>query len=489
MKKIRCLFFLAPLILAACQGTQENGKNNGQNENVNCIIKENTTINFLCMAAKDYHKDLVKMLDSFHEKEPHVTVNLYNPQGSGNYNMIEKYIIAGFFKEDYPDLAQCYPDNVVKYLAQGYAVNLDPYLENETYGLTNEENADYISSFINEGKGYAVKGTYSLPFCKSTELLYYNASLLLGIDLSSIDSSINEGKPLDEEYLNNLNWEDLFEKLCPALYTYNENLPLDQKLFNTNKKHAIFTYDSDENCFITLAKQYGYGYTSIDENGKGSIDFNNEGMKKIVSKLKNAKDKGYFHTKGSFGDYVSELFTTGQALFTISSTAGLAYNYNWDSPFRIGVAKIPTPKGNHEYLSINQGPSICVLNHDDENRKLASYLLWKHMTSSENSSNWSLATGYMAIRQSSYSTPEYIDKINFNDKEDIYQTYVSDNLKRTIEVQNNLFNTPVFRGSSNARTNVGLLTKEALNAEKLDEEIDDLFSHYQQDTLNYLQTK
>ena len=64
--------------------------------------------------------------------------------------MIEKNVVAGFFKEDYPDIVQCYPDNVVKYLAQGYAVDLDPYLDDPVYGLSKDERADYIASFLAE---------------------------------------------------------------------------------------------------------------------------------------------------------------------------------------------------------------------------------------------------------------------------------------------------------------------------------------------------
>ena len=440
------------------------------------------------MADKKYYASLQKVIRDFSSVEPHIHVHLTNPQGTGSYAMIEKNVVAGFFKEDYPDIVQCYPDNVVKYLAQGYAVNLDPYLNHPVYGLSEEDRADYITAFLTEGTGYAEEGTYSLPFCKSTELLYYNADALLGMDLSSVDASINAGKVLDENYLNNLTWEELFEKLCPAIDAFNDGLPADQKIYDNTADRGIFTYDSDENCFITLAKQYGYGYARIDESGKGVIEFDNPGMKALVSTLAEAKAKHYFHTRRSYGDYVSGLFVGGQSLFTVSSTASLSYNYNYDKPFNIGVAKLPVPnKQGQVYSSINQGPSICVLDHEDEDRKTAAFLLWKYLTNVENSNAWALDTGYLGIRNSSYSSKEYKEALDAGKKgDDPYSKYVANNLKLSNEVRESTFNTDVFRGSSNARTNVGLLLGDCLNSLDLASEIDSLFATYQENAQSYL---
>ena len=453
----------------------------------NCIIKEDTSIDFLCMADSEYHDALQAMVNNFEKSEPHVKVRLYNPLGSGNYAAIEKIIVSGFFKEDYPDLAQCYPDNVFKYISQGYAVNIDKYLNNRDYGILGEEKEDYISSFLKEGQSYSTEGTYSLPFCKSTELMYYNADVLVGLNLSTIDNTINDGKALDKEYLDNITWEELFDKLCPAIYAYNESMDSDHKIYVNSSDSAIFTYDSDENFFITLAYQYDYGYTHLNANGKGSVDFNNENMKNLLKKLKYAKDNKYLQTRGSYEDYVSSLFTSRKALFTVSSTAGLTYNYNSKDPFTVGVAKIPHSEGK-SYSSINQGPSVCILDHKDENRSLASYLLWKHITNKTNSSSWALATGYMGIRNSSYQTEQYKAAVNIpSDNTDLYKLAVSNNLTKISEVRDSTFNTAVFRGSSNARTLAGLLMKECLKSNDIENDINSLFQKHYDDAVNYIE--
>lgn len=482
MKKGYLTLAMSIFLLMGCTASNNNFSNNQNIIDGDCFVKENVTIEFLCLTDNHYKSELERMIEEFEKAEPHVKVNLTNPSAAGNYSVLEKTVIAGFFKEDYPDIVQCYPDNVVKYIDRDKAINLDPYLNNAEYGLKEEKN-DYIEAFLNEGTGYSKEGTYSLPFCKSTELLYYNANKLLNLVLPGV----NNGEPLNEDYFNNLTWEEMFNVLCPALKTYNENNKVGTvyPLYDESEGCGIFTYDSDENFFITLANQYNYGYTSVDTNGKGSIDFDNDGMKSVVKMLKNAKDNGYLQTRGSYGDYVSYLFTGNKSLFTVSSTASLSYNYDAKNPFKIGVAKLPKAEGK-EYSSINQGPSVCLLNHNDDNRALASYLFWKYITNEKNSSLWAVNTGYMGIRDSSYTSPEYLAALEVKDSANLYDKAVSDNLKMIKEVSNTTFNTPVFRGSSNARTNVGILLKDCLKATDLDASIDELFKNASDDAKTYL---
>lgn len=488
-RKALLILALSCFLLSGCQvaaPTTSSSQTEGD-----YFIQEKTEIEFLCMVDGSYYELLESMVEEFEQEEPNVNVNLTNPLGSGNYGALEKTVVAGFFKEDYPDLVQCYPDNVVKYHDRGYVINVDDYRSNPDYGVNADE--DYIQAFLEEGSSYADEGTYSLPFCKSTELLYYNADVLLGLDLTSVDASINEGRPLDAAYLDDLTWVELFDRLCPAIKAYNASLDEDHKIMKETVNSGILTYDSDENFFITLAKQHGYGYTSVTEEGKGSIDYDNDGMKQWMLKLNEAKANGYLQTHKTYNDYVSYLFQSRESLFTISSTAGLSYNFVTEKdaaqkglvPFSIGVAKMPRAEG-RDYRSINQGPSVCILDHKDENRALASYLLWRYITNPEHARKWSLSTGYIGVRNSVYTGPEYEAMIATDESSTIYELGAADNLKKTAEVKGMTFNTSVFRGSSNARTNVGLLLADCLASNDLATEIDALFAASVEDARSYL---
>ena len=487
MNKNHICFLLIPLLLTSCSGQNNNENSGNQKDDSHAIIKKDVTIDFLSMTDGGYLATLKSIMDSFMEEEPHVKVNIYNPLGSGNYGTLERYVVSGFFKEDYPDLVQCYPDNVLKYIAHDKVIELDSYLNNATYGIKDEED-DYMDVFMSEGRAYDKEGTtYSLPFCKSTELLYYNEDALVNLDLSSVDNTINNGQPLTVEYLDSLTWEEFFGKLCPAIKTYNAGLDDKHKIYDdSDSSSCILAVDSDENFFITLAHQYGYGYTSVDENQQGSIDFgDDENLKDLMKTLKSAKDNKYLQTKGTYKTYVSELFTSKKALFTLASNAGLTYNIPKNNAFSVGVAKIPYAQG-REYSSINQGPSVCILDHDDDNRALASYLLWKHLTNESNAAKWAISTGYMAIRNSTYTSQEYIDAITTTASSTLAEITEANNFKKLAEVKDHTFNTALFKGSGEARTCVGRLLTACLNSQDLDAEIDNLFNEYATEAKKHL---
>ena len=215
-------------------------------------------------------------------KKTHPEYVVQHVKKSGSYTEIKDATIKGLSVGNYPDMVAVYPDAVAEMLSTGKGLNIEPYMNDEEVGWTEDDFDDIPEEYINEGQNYAIPGTYSLPICKSTELLFYNNSVLNGLDLSTVDDSINGGLPLDEEYLNNLTWEELFNRLCPAIAEYDSLLPADKKIIKYDSKHAstgsnpgaLIGYDGDENMFITLAEQSGLPYTSVNQTtGRGSVDF------------------------------------------------------------------------------------------------------------------------------------------------------------------------------------------------------------------------
>jgi ABC-type glycerol-3-phosphate transport system substrate-binding protein len=444
-------------------------------DDVSNIITTPVTINLWSITGKTYQTQLNKYVEAFKAVEPNVTVN--STIISGSYTTIETNTISGFLSNDYPDLVQCYPDHVVDYLDYNKVVKLDDYMSNATYGLSADNLADYNASFIEEGQTYPIKGTYSVPWDKSSELMYWNQDALNGLNLSSIDATINSGNPLSQSYFDSITWEELFGKLCPALTTYNNSLAADKKILDTtDPKAAIFTYDSDDNLFITLAAQYGYDYTAVNATtGEGEILFNNTGLKTKLKVFNDAYKKGYIQTKGSYSAYTSDLFTTNKALFTVSSTAGASYNFSSSNPMNIGVGRIPHAEG-RDPVAINQGPSICVLDHKDSNRALASWLFWRFMTNKANALAWALNTDYLPIRSSIYKDTSFKKAANPDlQDEKTYERLKALNLSYVSNITDELFLSPAFKGSSEARSQASKLMTWALTTSNYDTEVENKF--------------
>lgn len=455
--------------IASCGNT-----NSGTSNDTTGIMKEKTEITLWTTTGANNRPQLESYIEAFKKVEPNITIN--NVYQSASYNELESMITKGFIAGNYPDIVQGYPDNVANYIDYGKAVKLDSYIDNAEYGWNDFDKSDIVKAYQDEGREYTVEGTYSVPYSKSTEEVFYNADVLIGLDLSGVDKSINGGAPLNTTYFDNLTWDELFNKLCPAIVKYNDSLPAAEKILKTDQEyHAVFAYDSDDNLFITLAKQYGYGYTSV-KDGKGSVDFNNSEMKSLLKTFKNAYDKGYIITKGSAGgNYTNTYFNLQNTLFSVGSTGGVKYQFDASHPMNVNVARIPQADLKNPY-TINQGPSLCVLDHNDENRKLASWLFYKYMTNVDNSLDWAINSGYSGIRNSNFTNAEYIEaKDPTTKQEKTLDILMAKSAAYLPKINDDMFVSPAFKGSSQCRTAVGGLMTKVLTSDGTDETIDKLF--------------
>lgn len=464
---------LSAATLVSCGGGNDNG---GNTPTEGGIISTPTEITVWSIIGDNNIPYLQDVIDGFKEVEPNVTVK--HVKVNGSYNDLKGNVIKGFTSNNYPDLVQAYPDHVAEYINYSKAVNFDDYMSNSDYGWTEDDINDIIPEYLQEGKEYLVEGTYSVPFCKSTEQMFYNEELLIGLDLSKFDATINGGKALNHDYLNSLTWDELFNKLCPAIMAHDAAAPEGKKLIKTDGDyHAVFAYDSDDNLFITLAKQYGIPYTSVNkETGKASIDFNNAEMKKVLKTFNEAAQKGYIISKGSASEkYTNEFFTKQGTLFSVGSTGGVKYQWNKDNPMNVGVARIPQVDANNAYV-INQGPSLAMLDHGDNNRKLASWLFYKFLSNETNSLDWSLGTGYSVIRKSSFENETYIEQGDWESKAEKSLERLMAKSTAAMDKVGTMFVSPAFKGSSTAREQAGALMTWALISKTFDTEVDKKFN-------------
>lgn len=420
-------------------------------------------------------------IEEMKKKEPLLTINYV--KFGGKYDALREEVINGIPAGNYPDVVVAYPDGVADFIEAGVQLDMEPYMDNPSYGWTETEKADVFEQYLEEGQNYSVPGTLSLPIAKSTEGMYYDGEKLIGIKLDGI----NDGNPLTEEYFNNLTWEELFNELCPALLDYRETLPADQKAAfldtETFSDWALVGYDSDDNLFITLAEQYGYGYTSFDPvTGTGLIDFNNSNMKSLMKFLRTAYEKKYLTTQGTLGTNTNKRSNADAMLFCIGSTGGVSYQFDSKNAKSMKIAKLPHPAtSTGKFKMISQGPSLAFLDHGNENRALGAWLFYKELSSVETNAAWSTTTGYSPIRESVLYSDEYLRYMD----EELYNEKTLDHLKALNaqyinETANDLFVSPVFKGSSEARKQAGGLVTDCLmkaleSGQTLDEMIDSLF--------------
>ena len=385
----------------------------------------------------------------FNEIYPNIKVE---HQSYGDYDGVFEVIRTKLTAGKQPNFAFCYPDHVATYNKSESVICLDDLINNtsvvagsgELMGLTEAQINDFIKGYYDEGKSYGDGKMYSLPFQKSTEVLYYNKTI--------IDPVLAE---LGLEGIKT--WDDV-QKVIVAL---KEDYPMSTPL----------GYDSSENFFITLAAQYNNPYTS--STGEHYL-FDNDGNKAFVSKFAEWYAKGWMTTSEMMGgSYTSDAFKkgdteTGKVFMSIGSSAGARYQrpdkVNGEYPFEVGIVPVPQADLSNPKV-ISQGPSVCIFEDENVQEIYASWLLIKFLTTDPSfQAEYSMKSGYVPVIQSVYDTEMYqksLERANGGD----FITALS--AKVSLEQKDYYFTSPAFAGSADARTNVGLLVEGVFSGFKL----------------------
>ena len=290
---------------------------------------------------------------------------------------------------------------------------------------------------------------YTLPFSKSTEVLYYNKTFFDEHDLKVPTT-----------------WDEL-EDVC-------------EKIKAIDPTSIPLGYDSESNWFITMCEQLGTDYTSAP--GEHFL-FDNAEHKEFIKKFREWYQKEYVTTQEIYGAYTSGLFTatTGQRSYmSIGSSAGAkhqrpAADDKGNYAFEVGIATIPQANPEAPKV-ISQGPSLCIFKDANPQEVVASWLFVKYMTTNVNfQAAFADASGYVPVLKSVAEHPTYAAKMEKADGFDNI-TYLS--AKVCLQQANAYYTSPAFNGSSDARDAVGSLIQAAFTSEdggNVDAMIDRIF--------------
>lgn len=448
MKKTNLLAsaIVSMMLLSGCnsgfQGTSSQGTSTNNDIPVSAYLPTFTTeevkITFWHTMGDNLQTALNEIIVEFNKVHPNIKVEHTQ---IGGYPDVRDNVLKGIPVNSTPHLAYCYPDHVALYRDARAVEVLDQYIYDSNYGLTAEQRDDFVEGFYNEGKSFGDGKMYSLPYVKSTEVLYYNATYLAQNDIKVPTT-----------------WDELWAA-CETIKA-------------KDSKIVPLGYDSESNWFITNAEQNGFGYTTADtSNGKAAqFLFNNEGNRNFVSDLKTKYDKGLFTTETMYGAYTSGLFTSKGSIFGIGSTGGAGYQ--WSKDFETGIAQLPQTEGGKKAV-ISQGPSICMLSKDNPQEEVAAWLFLKYLTTNVAAqTKFALASGYIPSIESAQNTTEY-------------QAYLAGATGTTkdgtkalaakiaVEQSDKYFTSPTFVGSSQARDEVANVIVNVLKGTDVQKAFDD----------------
>lgn len=289
------------------------------------------------------------------------------PVFQGGYTDLKQKLTASIKAGTAPVISQGYSNYIAEFMQAEVVVDLNPYIYDSKVGIENFE--DIFPGYRAENCQLDGKTFYSLPFNKSTEVIFYNKTFFE-----------------ENGYEVPKTWDEM-AALCKTIYE------------KTGKPGM--GYDSLDNYMITMIQQYGGKYT----DAQGHIYYSqNDAAVKAINLYKESFDKGYWRIAGE-DKYLSGPFGNGDVFMYIGSTAGASYikpnGFEWDS------APIPCVSSDKK-AAIQQGTNVFLMNQNKSDTEVyAGYEFIKYLVSKDANFIWATNTGYLPIRKSVVESSEY----------------------------------------------------------------------------------
>jgi len=419
------------------------------------------TIKFYSSMGQGYETILNDALVGFNQLYPNIHIE--HTRG-GDYDSNRDLIKTMLGNGQSPNVAFCYSDHVALYNRSRAVIPLDTLIESkievtradettEILGLTDEQKADFIETYYNEGKSFGDGKMYMLPFAKSTELMFYNKTSFTqwGLDVPDHWFATDGKQGLETSDKTSMEYALAFIK-------------------SKDPNCTPLGVDSGANWLITLFEQFETGYTKA--TGDHYL-FNNEANREMLATLRRWASQRWFTTKSLLGGntYTSTFFTSTssaegkKSYISIGSSAGAAKQVPAKTgttyPFEVGVSMIPQKEANTSIANskvISQGPSICVFKAVNPQEVVASWLLVKYLTTNaEFEARYGGEAGYLPVIKSVNNLPGYAEIIE--------KANTSDNMagmaaKLCIEFKDAFFVSPAFYGSAEARDQMEIVLNQ-----------------------------
>ena len=371
-------------LMVGCSGKKQSST--PTNEEIVTEIKNPVEITFWHAMNGDQESSLQGFVDRFQKENPNITITLQNQ--SSYQDLQQKITATTASPKNLPTMTQAYPDWLLNAIDENLVLDLKPYIENETLKFDNYD--DIVQGFR---EASTINGKiYGIPFNKSTEVLWYNKTLLDKLGLK-VPTTYDEFANVAEEIKEKQNIVGGgFDSLSNYYSTYlkNEGVTFDSKLDPTS------------------------------EQSEDAVDYYLDGIK-----------DGYFRIAGT-DKYLSGPFGNETLAMYVASNASETFiKKGVDNKFEIGVARYPAKE------VMQQGTDLFIFNNATAEQKTAAYEILKFLTNKENQITWAQETGYIPVRESAINDEQY------KNSGSLIAPIISDATK-------NLFTNPLVKGMDSA---------------------------------------
>lgn len=366
---LAAILALAVLVLAGCGGTKGTDAPKTEQKNAEAPAPAKTvSLNFVFPVAVGGPAAnlLEEFVKEFNAANPEIKVT---PIFAGNYTETMTKVQAAKQGGDPADAAILLATDIFT------LVDLDMIAPIDEYVKADKDGDAYIKDFLPalmlnsklDGK------TWSVPFQRSTVVLYYNKELFKAAGLDP------EKAPKD--------WKELVE--------------YGKKLTKADGSQWGLEIPSDGNPSWTFSSFFiQNGKTVVNEAGTETY-FNAPEVVESLNFIKSLSEEHLIMPKGviKWGDVPND-FITGKAAMIYHTTGSIGNIKSKMDPAKIGMAFLPAGK---KYGTPGGGGNLYVMKSTPE-KQAAAWKLVRFMTETERVAKWSEATGYVAARASAWET-------------------------------------------------------------------------------------
>jgi multiple sugar transport system substrate-binding protein/sn-glycerol 3-phosphate transport system substrate-binding protein len=310
---------------------------------------------------------LQAMLGDFNRTNPYGITAKAEPAStsySGLYNKVNAAILAG----QPPELSVAFQGQVALYRSKDVVIDFTPFIQSKRYGLSQADLDDFFPVMLEgDTNPYYAGERLGLPIQRSMDVLYYNADWLKRLGYTA--------PPQD--------WRQFEEIACRAS--------------DRSKNKFGWAFHHDATNWVTFV--FAHGGRILSEDGQAYV-FNSDAGVDAVKMIQHMFEKGCaveVPTNDNFGEETR--FAQGEALFVFASSASLPFYA--DAVNKAGKFKwdIAMPPNSGKPAITLYGPSVSLHKTTPE-KELAAWLVVKFLSEKSQTTQWSVETGYLPIRNS-----------------------------------------------------------------------------------------
>jgi multiple sugar transport system substrate-binding protein/sn-glycerol 3-phosphate transport system substrate-binding protein len=289
----------------------------------------------------------------------------------GSQSELETAVNGAITTGELPNLTSGFANGLSRWYGLGVIIGLDDYINDPVYGYDMDAYAEIYPGSLNGGN---VDGTQiGLPLIQSAQTIFYNYTWAQELGFDAPPANAAEFK----------------EQACAAA-DFNAN---DDNPDNDGTGGLVYYPDAS---FVSPFI-WAFDGTYLNDAGDG-YSLNNQAVVDVAVYLKDLYDSGCTLFTPSFPN---PEFAARQALFAVSSTAGIPFQASAmadaGNEDEWGPIPFSGPSGTQVVDAFGQLVGIVGTNPDQD---LASWIFLKYLTSSEAQTVWVSMTGYYPTQPS-----------------------------------------------------------------------------------------